>query len=79
MEEFDLSAEELSKAMLVIRRASPGRYTLKKLYGSDWLNISSPTTFGGRFAAAVRKGLLSGIIALETNTANHMVYEVHPR
>ena len=80
VEEYGLSSDELQEAKEMIRRAEPGIYTLRKLYGLRWLALVSPRDFGGRFKAAVRRGLLPGItICPEKNSANAVLYEVYGR
>lgn len=80
VEEFGLSDEELREAAEVIRRSKPGRYTLPKLYGQHWDAKVSPTTFGGRFKAAVTAGLVEGITIVPEKTGeNHVQYELPAR
>jgi len=80
VEVFDLSPDELREAEQVIRRSPPGVYTLAKLYGPDWDTKVSPTTFGGRFKAAVSAKRLVGISVHPHRTgANAIQYRVHDR
>lgn len=74
----DLSPDELREAERVIRRASPGLYTLVDLYGRDWDRKVSPTTFGRAFKAAVTEKRLTGITLLPHKTpANAIQYLIH--
>jgi len=78
MESFTLSDEELREAKDVIGRCAPGVYTVAKLYGPGWVAKDSPTTFGGRFKAAVTAGRLQGITTLPEKTgANAVQYVIH--
>lgn len=80
MEPFTLSDEELREAEDVVRRCAPGVYTLAKLYGPGWAAKDSPTTFGGRFKAAVTAGRLRGVtVHPEKTGANAVQYVVHGR
>ena len=75
---FGLTAVELKQAQDFIDRASPGRYTLKKLYGKTWKTIPSPTNFGERFAASLtNKQLESTAFHTQKTAANAMQYDVH--
>jgi hypothetical protein len=72
-----LTPYEIAEAQCVILTAEAGVYELKALYGSEWDNVQSPTTFGKRFKEAVRKGRLEHIRFATTATDNHAIYEVY--
>lgn len=71
-----LKAEELKQAQRLILAASPGVYAVKDLYGQEWAEVNSPTTFGKRFKQAVVRGQLEGIRYDSTRGDNHKLYEV---
>lgn len=50
-DQFELSPEERTDAQQIIDATSPGRYTLRKMFGKSWLNLSDGErrNYGGRF------------------------------
>lgn len=77
-DDFCLSQQELNCAQTLIDSASPGRYTLKKLYGNHWTKIAKPNVFGTRFVASVNEKQLTSIeIYPQKTAANAMQYDVH--
>lgn len=72
-----LNNVELLNAQGIIDMKPVGVYELKSLYGSDWLNVGSPNTFGKRFKKTVQAGLLQRIILLTPpKTNNHFTYKI---
>ncbi len=71
-----LSSAEILQAQEIINKTTPGIYELKVLYGSKWLSINSPTTFGAKFKATVLAGQLQSICIRSAKTDNHQTYEV---
>ena len=72
-----LNSTEITKAQEIINNTKPGIYELKVLYGLQWQDIGSKTTFGKRFKETVLKGYLQNIRLLEpTKTNNHYTYEI---
>lgn len=71
-----LSSAEILQAQAIINKATPSIYELKVLYGSTWLTIRSPTTFGAKFKATVLAGKLRSICIKSPKTDNHQTYEV---
>ncbi len=71
-----LNSAEILQAQAIINKATSGIYELKVLYGSTWLSIKSPTTFGAKFKATVIAGKLQGICIKSPKTDNHQTYEV---
>ena len=72
----ELSDGEIQQAQLIVNSASPGLYTLKKLYGKEWVNIESPTQFGSRFKQSAAKGQIGGVSFDHTGTDNAARYRV---
>jgi len=72
-----LTPEEISLAQSIINNSPPGFYELRELYGSQWLKISSPTTFGKRFKETVNTTcLLKNIKQKTLKSDNHHTYEI---
>jgi hypothetical protein len=71
-----LSTIEIALAQSIIDDIAPGKYNLKELYGSHWVEVDSPTTFGGDFKETVAQGLLQCIKFVRTRSDNSAEYEV---
>ena len=69
-----LSSSELKYAQNLIDTHPSGKYEIKVLYGNEWRNVVSPTTFGKRFLQAVREHKLSNIKSLGFRSDNHNEY-----
>jgi len=72
-----LTKEELITARTMIAKTPAGKYKLKKLYGSLWSTIKTPTTFGKRFKQSVIAGLLPSISPITTDSDNAWMYRVN--
>lgn len=71
-----LSEYEVKQAQQVIDRATSGVYELRDLYGDDWSNVVSPTSFGAKFKNAVKSGQLKKIRHHNLKSNNHHEYEI---
>lgn len=71
-----LSEKEIAEAKSLIHVMRPGTYELKVIYGQGWKRVASPTTFGKRFKATVKAGLLPGIRVDQPRTDNHNTYSI---
>jgi hypothetical protein len=72
-----LNPEEIMFAQTLINRSTIGIYELRDIYGSDWLKIASPTTFGARFKETVNAGYIERIKISKLKTNNHNTYEIY--
>lgn len=71
-----LNTTDTAKAQSIINDTAPGKYNLKELYDSYWMEVNSPTTFGGDFKETVAQGLLQRIKFVRTRSDNSAEYEV---
>ena len=71
--------EALADAMKIVRKAAPGRYTLKQLYGDEWQWVYRPRYYGRWFRAAVRRDDLPGVRWVRKRSDKSHEYEVLPR
>jgi len=71
-----LSSEEIAQAQEIINKCPSGTYVLTKLYGEEWADVKSPTTFGRKFRATVDAGHLKRIKYFDCKTNNHIIYEI---
>jgi hypothetical protein len=71
-----LSSTEITQAQTLIDNTPIGVRELKKIYGSNWKTINSPTTFGKKFKETVNQGLLKNIKFDDTQGDNHACYEI---
>ena len=73
-----LTEKEIIEATALVHGHAPGTFELKQIYGPKWETISSPTTFGKRFKAAVEAGLIRGIqLSRERRKSdNHHTYTI---
>lgn len=76
IKEMSLSEKQIADAQRIINSTPPGDYELKQIYGADWSQITSPTTFGKFFKKAVEDGQLTGIKIKELRSDNHYVYSI---
>lgn len=74
-----LTKEELAVAQSIIDRTPTGVYELRDIYGPEWQNIASPTSFGARFKKTVGGRHLKRIrpSSQKKKTNNHHTYEIH--
>lgn len=68
--------DPLEVAQSLIDDLAPGEYELEQIYGEYWDAVKSPTSFGKRFARAVRDGTLRNIFRSGRTAENHQLYRV---
>ena len=71
-----LTALEIAKAQENINRMQAGIYELSDIYGTQWKDVASPTSFGAAFKAAAVAGSLRRIEVLKPKSNNHHVYKI---
>jgi hypothetical protein len=71
-----LTEDELASAQVIINKTASGIYELREIYGHEWEEIESPTSFGARFKKSVCNGNLQRIKLSSLKTNNHYTYEI---
>lgn len=71
-----LTPKQIARAQKLIDDMPPGDYELNQIYGPQWPSITSPTSFGKMFKAAVVAGLLQNIKHHDLKTNNHHTYAI---
>ena len=78
---FELDDAERRFAQSIIDARTPGKYTLRKLFGKDeWLedNLGDVRNYGLRFWQSVRKKQLRRISG-DGHKSGSRVYSIHPK